>query len=87
MEEDAAVLEVVIRDELTGEITFEQTQGCWDQASCGSIWTHVFLPSYGAPEGLREGPVFSVAGTVSDIEQVTSKHLLTNQCIKRSKLV
>jgi len=41
----------------------------------------------GAPEGVREGPVFSVARTVSDIQQVTSKHLLTNQCIKRSKLV
>ena len=37
MEEDAAVLEVMIRDDLTGEITLEQKQGCWDQASCGSI--------------------------------------------------
>jgi len=41
-QEDAAVLEVMIREDRSGEITLEQTQGCWDQASCGSIWTHVW---------------------------------------------
>ena len=42
---------------------------------------------FSVQQGVREGPVFSVARTVSDIQQVTSKHLLTNQCIKRSKLL
>lgn len=38
------------------------------------------------PEGVGVGPVFSVARTVSGIEQVTSKHLLTKSMNKGIKI-
>lgn len=38
------------------------------------------------PEGVGVGPVFSVARTVTDIEQVTSKHLLTKSMNKGIKI-